>query len=259
MDIQFVLDVYACARYIAAYVTKSQRGMSELMRKASEEAKRETGNDLKKQFRIIANKFINSVEISAQEATYLLLQLPLKRSSRQVFFLNTSPPKDRIFLLKPQHVIDSLQDEDPDIKVDSIVDKYEARPQNLENVSFAEFASNYEEIKQPIYSRSKWKNASDGLLHEHFDAVDNADDTDDAVDSAAAVAAFSFSIGWQGVHAWSPVQSWGLPPPSSSTNFLSLFSCLNLAARIFRHMSGCVVSISMDTSPSNVLALLSSS
>ena len=70
---------------------------------------------------------------------------------------------------------------------------------------------------------------------------------------------FSFSIGWQGVHAWSPVQSWGLPPPSSSTNFLSLFSCLNLAARIFRHMSGCVVSISMDTSPSNVLALLSSS
>ena len=186
MDIQFVLDVYACARYIAAYVTKSQRGMSELMRKASEEAKRETGNDLKKQFRIIANKFINSVEISAQEATYLLLQLPLKRSSRQVFFLNTSPPKDRIFLLKPQHVIDSLQDEDPNIKVDSIVDKYEARPQNLENVSFAEFASNYEEIRQPIYSRSKWKNASDGLLHEHFDAVDNADDTDDAGDSAAA-------------------------------------------------------------------------
>ena len=144
---------------------------------------------LKKQFRIIANKFINSVEISAQEATYLLLQLPLKRSSRQVFFLNTSPPKDRIFLLKPQHVIDSLQDEDPNIKVDSIVDKYEARPQNLENVSFAEFASNYEEIKQPIYSRSKWKNASDGLLHEHFDAVDNADDTDDADDSAASAAA----------------------------------------------------------------------
>ena len=31
IDIQFVLDVYACATYIASYVTKSQRGMSELL------------------------------------------------------------------------------------------------------------------------------------------------------------------------------------------------------------------------------------
>ena len=39
MDIQYVLDPYACAVYILSYITKGQRGMSELLRKACEEAK----------------------------------------------------------------------------------------------------------------------------------------------------------------------------------------------------------------------------
>ena len=39
MDIQYVLDPYACAVYILSYITKGQRGMSKLLRKACEEAK----------------------------------------------------------------------------------------------------------------------------------------------------------------------------------------------------------------------------
>jgi len=38
-DIQFVLDVYACASYITAYVTKGSRGMSDLLRQACDEAR----------------------------------------------------------------------------------------------------------------------------------------------------------------------------------------------------------------------------
>lgn len=37
MDIQYVLDPYACAMYILSYITKGQRGMSKLLEKASEE------------------------------------------------------------------------------------------------------------------------------------------------------------------------------------------------------------------------------
>ena len=40
MDIQFVLDVYACAVYIANYISKAQKGMSELLRQACKEAKK---------------------------------------------------------------------------------------------------------------------------------------------------------------------------------------------------------------------------
>ena len=39
MDIQFILDVYACAMYIVSYISKAQKGMSELLRKACKEAR----------------------------------------------------------------------------------------------------------------------------------------------------------------------------------------------------------------------------
>ena len=59
MDIQFVLDVYACAIYIVSYISKAQKGMSELLRTACEEAKR--GNaSIKQQVRDIGNKCTTS-------------------------------------------------------------------------------------------------------------------------------------------------------------------------------------------------------
>ena len=47
MDIQFVLDVYACAVYIVNYISKAQKGMSELLRQACTEARK--GNSSIKQ------------------------------------------------------------------------------------------------------------------------------------------------------------------------------------------------------------------
>lgn len=81
MDIQFVLDVYACAMYIVSYTSKAQMEMSELLRNACEEA-RNGNSTVKQQLRDIGNKFLNAVEISAQEAVYIALQLPIRRSSR---------------------------------------------------------------------------------------------------------------------------------------------------------------------------------
>ena len=34
MDIQFVLDVYACAMYIVSYISKAQKGISDILRLA---------------------------------------------------------------------------------------------------------------------------------------------------------------------------------------------------------------------------------
>ena len=50
--------------------------------------------------RHIGNKFLNAVEISAQEAAYLVLQMPMRRSTRDFQFINTSNPDERAFLLK---------------------------------------------------------------------------------------------------------------------------------------------------------------
>ncbi len=99
MDIQFVLDVYACAMYIVSYISKAQKEMSELLRKACTEA-REGNANINQQVRDIGDRFFNSVEISAQEAVYIILQLPMRKSARNVMFVNTSPA-ERVNLLKP--------------------------------------------------------------------------------------------------------------------------------------------------------------
>ena len=79
IDIQFVLDPYACAVYILSYITEGRKGMSKLLRKTCEEAK-EGNKDIVSKVRHIGNTFLNAVEISAQEAVYLVLQMPLRIS-----------------------------------------------------------------------------------------------------------------------------------------------------------------------------------
>ncbi|KAJ8050593.1 hypothetical protein HOLleu_03855 [Holothuria leucospilota] len=107
MDIQYVLDPYACAMYIVSYISKGQRGMSNLMQRATKEAQ-EGNADIKQRVRHIGNKFLNHVELSAQEAVYLILQMSLRKATRQFVFINTSPPEDRTVLLKPLNIIQEL-------------------------------------------------------------------------------------------------------------------------------------------------------
>ena len=64
IDVQFILDGYACAAYIVSYISKSQRGMSNLLHDACEEARKENLS-LKRQERQIRNKFLTHVEICA--------------------------------------------------------------------------------------------------------------------------------------------------------------------------------------------------
>ncbi|XP_053403150.1 uncharacterized protein LOC123564956 [Mercenaria mercenaria] len=142
-DLQYVLDPWAVCVYIASYIMKSQRGMSQLLQTATEEAKR--GNlKLCEKVRLIANKFLNHCEVSAQEAIYLLLQLPLTQSSRDVIFINTSPPEKRVEILRPMSQIEHLPNNSTDVTCSGMIDKYQNRPKVLENVCLAEFASLFE-------------------------------------------------------------------------------------------------------------------
>ena len=143
IDIQFILDVYACATYVASYITKTHRGMSELLWKTAEEVK--AGNaTLKEQIRSVGNRFLNAVEISAQEAAYICLQLPMKRSSRQIVFVNTSAPQERVALIKSQCILDKMDDHDNDIECSNDISRYANRPKYMDNVTLAEFVASYE-------------------------------------------------------------------------------------------------------------------
>ena len=145
MDIQYVLDAYACATYIVAYISKGSRGMSKLLAQASAEVR--AGNStVSESMRHIGNQFVNSVEISAQEAAYLALQMSLRKSSRTTIFINTGPPHERVRLLKKKADLESMDDEDTNIDSTNLIKRYGIRPKNLEKICLAEWASWYDNI-----------------------------------------------------------------------------------------------------------------
>ena len=140
LDIQIVLEPYGCASYIVGYISKSQRGMSAQLDAAAKEARK--GNlDLKKQVRHIGNVFSNCVEVSAQEAVYLDLQIPLTKCTRDIVFVNTSVPEERIFLLKPKAALDELPAESTNVESDNVIQRYSKRPKQLSKFCLADYVS----------------------------------------------------------------------------------------------------------------------
>jgi hypothetical protein len=72
MDLQYVLDPHACIAYMVNYINKSNRGQSELIRIAIEQSN--NGDlSLRQKLSSIGNSFLNSTEVSAQEAAYIIL------------------------------------------------------------------------------------------------------------------------------------------------------------------------------------------
>lgn len=76
MDIQFILDHYACCSYIAEYIEKTDKGMSEALNevynKCREDRNSSTFDMLKS---LLASVYYNASEISSQELAYNLLDL----------------------------------------------------------------------------------------------------------------------------------------------------------------------------------------
>nr|XP_039258260.1 uncharacterized protein LOC120334820 [Styela clava] len=140
MDIQYVVDPYACVMYVASYMMKSEQGMGLLLKHACKEYK---DFDIKNMLRRISSVFLNNRELSAQEACYRILSIPMKKMSRSVIYINTDPVAERQCILKSKKELEKLEDEDSDIFQKNILDRYSARPSSLDNVCLATFVANY--------------------------------------------------------------------------------------------------------------------
>ena len=149
MDIQFVLNAYACVMYVASYIMKTERSMGELLKRVAAEARTD---ELKKQLRKIGAAFLSHREVSAQEAVYRILSLPMKQLSRSVVFVNTNPKNERIAVLKNNDSLSQLNDDDTDVFQKSLIDRYQHRPQQLNSMCLAEFAATYVVDYKPVDS-----------------------------------------------------------------------------------------------------------
>ena len=72
MDIQFVLNAYACVMYVASYIMKTERSMGELLKRVAAEARTD---ELKTQLRKVGSAFLTHRKVSAQEAVYRYTQI----------------------------------------------------------------------------------------------------------------------------------------------------------------------------------------
>lgn len=88
MDLQYVLIAYACIMYVASYIMKTDRAMGELLKRVASEARTE---ELSVQLKKVGSAFLTHREVSAQEAVYLILSIPMKQLSRSIVFVDTNP------------------------------------------------------------------------------------------------------------------------------------------------------------------------
>ena len=121
MDLQFVLDPYACVHYILDFINKSNRGMSRLLEQVVEEQRQGNLTHRLKLYKI-ASKFTNSSEVSAQEAVYILLSMPLSQSSRSSVFINTGVKKDRVRRFKSEAQLKELDRDSNDVLMDGLIE-----------------------------------------------------------------------------------------------------------------------------------------
>ncbi len=142
MDIQYIYNPYACAKYCLSYIAKAEREMGDLMRKAQHEAR--TGNmDAIAELRHLGDIYLTHRSVSVMEAVYRLTQLPLKTFTRDVVFIPVDDASYRFSL--PLKVLSQKNKASSQIWTANIVDRYLARP-NLavfNNMTLAEFAADY--------------------------------------------------------------------------------------------------------------------
>ena len=56
----------------------------------------------------MGNVFLSHVEVGAQEAAYILLQMPLRKATREFIFINTNVEKERVVLIKSNSVLNDM-------------------------------------------------------------------------------------------------------------------------------------------------------
>ncbi|XP_061190015.1 uncharacterized protein LOC133197842 [Saccostrea echinata] len=139
MDIQFVLDPFSCIVYVVSYISKAEREMGMLLKQTKIEAA-EGNMNAKQTMKKIGSAYLHHREVSVQEAVYRICNLRMRECSRKVLFIPVGENPTR--LSKPLSLLtkdkthkheqetDLEIDDEEDLWMTSIVDRYKARPLN---------------------------------------------------------------------------------------------------------------------------------
>ncbi|XP_042269742.1 uncharacterized protein LOC121898666 isoform X1 [Thunnus maccoyii] len=165
LDLQFVVDAYACVVYIISYMSKAEREMGLLLGNAQREASKEGNVSAKEALKNLGSVYLHNRDVCAQEAVYRLTNMHLKECSRKVVFVPTGDNIVRMSLplsvLKQKARSRACTSED--VWMTSFVDRYKNRPNDsvFNDMCMATFASEYRVLSKNEKSQASIKLKND--------------------------------------------------------------------------------------------------
>ncbi len=184
MDLQICLDYFAIVTYITDYYMKEETGVMEILKEAAKQCKDKSSQE---QSRHLVQTFLTHRQMGECEAYYRLFpHLHLSESNVVCIFVATGFKENRSrFLVKAKQsskekVVEEEETLDGNLgnlltiegregeflEATSIHDKYEARPDALEDITLAQFAIMYKATPSNV---AKKKQYSNGVVGESDD------------------------------------------------------------------------------------------
>ena len=111
-DLRFVTSPYAAIACITSYITKDEREVGNILQAVSKEMRNQQINQ---QMKKVAFAFSNARNVSAQEAAYRILSLPLYSSNITTVWIPSGLPENRIRVLKSKDQLQALDDDDENV------------------------------------------------------------------------------------------------------------------------------------------------
>ena len=145
MDLQYVVDEYSTVMYVCSYMMKSEKEMGEVLKSVSRECASEP---VKGQLRKIGKAFIGTRVVSAPEAAMRLMSLWYIKKTREMRYIDANIRERRVSLPKPLYLLQVMEDDDENIYMTNVHDRYSHRPDQLEDMCLMEFANTYD----PLYA-----------------------------------------------------------------------------------------------------------
>ena len=182
MDIQYVLDPYAVAMYIVSYITKSEREMGDLLKNAQREAS-EGNVDAIQQLRKLGSVYLQNREISVMGAIYLICSMPLRNSTRNVIFLQTSSDGQKISL--PLKQLQANAGKSEQVWMPTQIEKYLGRPHSAKynSMCMARFFSSHYQVSNAAGNTCS-SDADDDSDETENDELHCETDTEQGIDSS---------------------------------------------------------------------------
>ncbi|XP_047522181.1 uncharacterized protein LOC125061088 isoform X2 [Pieris napi] len=173
MDFQIILDEYACATYVVEYINKHNRGISNLQRQIIDIMDEHPEFGIVDITKKISIDILRSVKMPAQEAAWYLLREPMAKSSAVTVYIPTVFPTERARIRKSMKELEAIDDDCTNVWKENWFDKYEKRPEELRDVTLAQFVAKYYLNKKWIYTK---RDTARIIRYRNYDMADNYND-----------------------------------------------------------------------------------